>query len=83
MPSDTPVKYMVFDSPWLSLEQILEDAVDKIHEGGYSYIPRKVFDLLATFFRSGIRKRVSGMDPFDIRPQVCAKFIDIKQPVFL
>jgi hypothetical protein len=57
----TPVKYMVFDSPFLSMEQILEDAVDKIHNDGYTYIPRKVFDLLTTFFRSGIRDRVQGM----------------------
>jgi hypothetical protein len=65
---ETPVKYLVLDSPFVSVERVLKDAVARTHAAEYEWVPKNIFWLVARFFRRSIRNRSKGMDPFDIKP---------------
>jgi len=65
---ESPVKYLVLDSPFISVERVLKDAIDRTHAAEYEWVPKNIFGLVARFFRRSIRKRARGMDPFDIKP---------------
>ena len=74
---ENPIKYLVMDSPWGSVESLLKDAINKVHAAEYDFIPKNLFNLVARFFRKSIRQRASGMDPFSICPIKYASKIEV------
>lgn len=65
---ENPIKYLVLDTPFMSMEQLLKDGVNRMHAAEYDYIPKNIFNLVARLFRRSIRNRSQGMDPFLIKP---------------
>ena len=63
-----PIRYLVLDSPWGGVEELLKDSIKRVHALEYSGVPKNLFDLVARFFRRSIRNRSKGMDPFTIKP---------------
>ena len=62
---DNPIKYMVLDSPFISVRQMYKDCVDKVREKNYEYVPETLFGAVAKYFRRGVKVKL-GEDPFDI-----------------
>lgn len=62
---ENPIKYLILDSPFLSVRQMYKDSVDKVREKNYEYVPEQIFSLVAKYFRRGVKQKL-GMDPFDI-----------------
>lgn len=63
---DNPIKYMVLDSPFISVRQMYKDCVDKVREKNYEYVPENLFNLVAKYFRRGVKNKLGGEDPFNI-----------------
>lgn len=60
------VKAVVLDSPFIGIEQMVNDAVKKLNAEGYC-IPSSLMKLGTTIVKSTIKKR-TGVDPFKIKP---------------
>ena len=63
---DNPVKYLVLDSPFISVKRMYNDCIEVVRKKKYGDVPSSIFSLVAQFFRRGLKKKLDGMDPFDI-----------------
>ena len=62
---DNPVKYLVLDSPFISVKRMYNDCIEVVRKN-MGMCPVASFPLVAQFFRRGLKKKLDGMDPFDI-----------------
>lgn len=63
---ENPIKYLVLDSPFVSVERMYKDCIETVRTKKYGDVPSSIFGLVARFFRKGLKKKLDGMDPFDI-----------------
>lgn len=64
---DYPVKFIVLDSPYVSIEQMVLDCLAHMRRCGY-YLPDAVLNVGASLVRNSLSSKLKGMDPFDVRP---------------
>lgn len=62
-----PVSFVVLDSPFTSVEDMVNECFERLKRLGY-ILPEAVFSLGVGLVRSTLRSRLGDMDPFDVRP---------------
>jgi pimeloyl-ACP methyl ester carboxylesterase len=63
---ENPIKYLVLDSPFISVKRMYDDCIETVRRKKYGDVPSSIFSLVARFFRKGLKKKLDGMDPFDV-----------------
>lgn len=71
-PSSYPVKCLALDSPYTSIEEMVDAGFSRLRADGF-FLPTTVLRVGASLVRSSLSSKLSGMDPFHVRPIDVAK----------
>lgn len=75
--TDNPIKYLVLDSPFLSVEKLYNDGYETVRDLKFSFISKSLFSTVVSYFRRAVKSKLNGMDIFNIDNEEDVAFIDV------